>query len=280
MPPITEMSSDQPWWHLGWREIWSRRFLLRLFIRKDLLAAYKQSLLGPVWFVIQPIVTALLFAVVFGRLAGLAPAGAPKILYYLGATVFWTFFHSVSLGVAGSLAAHTPILGKVYFPRLIAPLAAAGVTTVHFVVNYTVFFAAYAGYSFLSGYPFMLSLWGVLLVFVLAALVLLLGTGTGLWCAAAGVRYRDIRISLPVVLQTRMFATPIIYPASIVPAAWQPVFFLNPLAGVVEAHRHLFFGTPLPPLSLLALGVATTVVVLVTGLLVFNRIQPTFVDVI
>ena len=278
--PVTEVGLGQPWWRLEWGEIWNCRYLWRLLVRKELLASYKQSVLGPVWFVIQPVVTALLFALVFGRLAGLTPIGAPRFLFFLAATVPWTYFQSVSQGVAGSLAANSHILGKVYFPRLLAPLAMSGVMTIHFVINYVVFMCVYAGYCYRSGYQVLFPAWGGAIVLVLAIVVLLLGLGTGLWCAAIGVRYRDVRISLPVILQTWMFATPIIYPASIVPPAWQPVFFLNPMASVVELHRHLFFGTPLPPFPLLALGVATTAVILISGLFLFNRVQRTFIDLI
>ncbi|MDA0989635.1 MAG: ABC transporter permease [Verrucomicrobia bacterium] len=279
-PPSLDIRPNQPWWRLEWREIWARRYLWRLLVRKDLLASYKQSLLGPLWFVIQPIISALLFAVVFGKLARLAPTGAPRFLYFLAATVPWTLFQSVSTGVAGSLASNTHILGKVYFPRLIAPLTTAGVSTFHFTVNYIVFMGFYAVYCFQTGYPVIFPPYGMVLVAALAFGALLLGMGTGLWCASLGVRYRDIRIGLPVLLQTWMFATPIIYPSSIIPPAWRPLYFLNPMAGIVETHRHLFFGTPLPALPLLATGAVMILLLLSTSLFVFNRTQRTFVAII
>ncbi|NQU40617.1 MAG: ABC transporter permease [Lentisphaerae bacterium] len=278
--PITEIRPRQPWWRLEWREMWERRYLWRLLIRKELLASYKQSLLGPVWFVLQPVLSALLYAIFFGKLARLSPIGVPRFLFFLSATVFWTYFQSITMGVAGSLVTNAHILGKVYFPRLIAPLTTAGVTSVHFVVNYIVLIAAYGAYCYRSAYVAQLTLASIPVVLTLALMTLLLGMGTGLWCAALGVRYRDIRISLPVVLQSWMFATPIIYPSSLVPLAWQRIYFMNPMAGIVETHRHLLFGTELPPPALLGVGVVTTLVVLLSSLFVFNRTQRTFVDVI
>lgn len=279
-PVVTEITPNQPWWRLEWREIWARRYLWRLLVMKDLLASYKQSLLGPLWFVIQPVITAVLFAVVFGKFAGLTPAGAPRFLFFLAATVPWSFFHATTSGVAGSLVASAPMLGKVYFPRLISPLASAGSAAIHFVLNYLVFVCFYLGYCRLTGYDVPFPAWGPAWIALMILSVAALGLGTGLWFASAGVRYRDIRFSLPVILQTWMFATPIIYPSTIIPERWQALFFLNPMAGIVETHRHVFFGTAAPPPALLALGATTIAILLVTSLFVFNRTQRTFIDVI
>lgn len=278
--PVVDIAPNRPWWRLEMRELWARRYLYRLLVGKDLLAAHKQSVLGPIWFVIQPIVTAMLFALVFGRFARLTPQGVPRFLFYLAATVPWTFFQSVTLGVSGSLAANTQILGKVYFPRLIAPLVSASVTAIHFAVNYGVFIACYLIFGSRSGHTAQFPPWGAPTVLILILCAGMAGLGTGMLFASAGVRYRDFRIALPIILQTWMFATPIIYPSEVVPPKWRLLFFANPMAGIVETHRHIFFGTPRPDTTLMLLGGCIAGLLLVAGLFVFNRTQRTFIDII
>jgi lipopolysaccharide transport system permease protein len=280
LQPVVDIVPNRPWWILETRELWARRYLYRLLVAKDLLAAHKQSVLGPVWFIIQPIITAMLFALVFGRFAGLTPHGVPRFLFYLAATVPWTFFQSVALGVSGSLAANTQILGKVYFPRLIAPLVSASVTSIHFVINYGVFVAFYLVYGSRSGHVAQFPLWGAPTALLLVLCAGMGGLGTGMLFASAGVRYRDFRIALPIILQTWMFATPIIYPSDVVPPKWRLLFFANPMAGIVETHRHLFFGTARPDTALILLGTGVAVLLLITGLFAFNRTQRTFIDII
>ncbi len=280
-PRVLELVPDRPWWNLELGEVWRRRYLCRLLIRKDLLASHKQSVLGPGWFVVQPLVTSLLFAVFFGLFAGLSPRGVPRFLFYLGAMVPWSYFQAVTLGVAGCLVANGSILGKVYFPRLIAPLVASGVATIHFGLNYAVFLGVWAirvgvgreggGWSGLAGLPGAVLLMGN---------VGLLGLGCGLVFASIGVRYRDFRIALPMVLQAWMFATPVIYPAGVVPEKWRGGYFLNPMAGVLEAHRHLFFGTGMPSRWHLAQGAVVTMLLLLGGVFLFNRTQRNFIDVL
>lgn len=275
---VVEIEAGRPWWRGSAREVWSRRDLLLLLLRKDLLASYKQSLLGPAWFVIQPLVTSLVFGLLFGRFAKLSPPGVPPFLFYLGGYVLWTYFHANVSGVASSLSANAAILRKIYFPRAIVPLVAAGVSTVHFVINYAVFLLFYLGYTLFGGYASPLSASSLLLLPLIPLFVALVGTGIGTWLAAWTVTYRDLRLGLPVLLNLWMFATPIIWPMRLVPADRRWLFALNPMMPAVELHRAVFLGTPAPDASLVLLGAAVGLAAVVAGLVIFNRTQGTFVD--
>lgn len=275
---VIEIEAGRPWWRGSAGEVWARRDLVRLLLRKDLLASYKQSLLGPAWFVIQPLVTSLVFGLLFGRFAKLSPPGVPPFLYYLGGYVLWNYFHANVSAVAGSLSANAAILRKIYFPRAIVPLVAAGVSTVHFLINYAVFLLLYAGYLLFAGWSSPLDAQSLLLVPLIPLFVALVGTGIGTWLAAWTVIYRDLRIGLPVILNLWMFATPIIWPLRLVPADLRWLFALNPMTPAVELHRAVFLGTPVPEPALLLIGGAVGAVALVGGVVIFNRTQGTFVD--
>lgn len=245
-----------------------------------MLANHKQSILGPVWFVIQPIITSILFAVFFGLFARLTPSGAPRFLFYLSALVPWTFLSAVTMGVANCLTANSAVLSKVYFPRLIAPIVATSVAFLHFLLSFSVFIGFYFLYYFQNDLKVPLSVLHLPFIILLLANTGALGLGTGLLYASIGVRYRDFRFALPIVLQTWMFSTPIIYPSSVVPEIWRPIFFLNPMAGVVETFRYFYFGTPIPKTIYILQGFPISLLIVIIGLFAFNRTQRNFIDII
>jgi lipopolysaccharide transport system permease protein len=275
---VVEIESEHPWWRFDLREVWSRRELLLILVKKDLSATYKQSLLGPLWFVVQPIFTSLVIGLLFGRFAKMAPPGVSPFLFFFSGFVLWNYYQSTVSGVALSLFANSAMLGKIYFPRLIVPLVASGVSTVRFGVSYLIFLGIYAVTLLSSTRPIPFSATGLLLVPLLLLFVCLVGTGVGAWMAAASVRYRDMRHGLSMVLNLWMFATPIIWPLSRAPEAWRFVFAFNPMTFVVEFHRAAFLGTPAPDSGLVLPGVLAGAVALVVGFLVFNRAQTNLVD--
>lgn len=278
MSELVEVASPRPRWGASLREIWERRDLLVLLLRKDLLASYKQSLLGPLWFVIQPLVTSLVFGLLFGRFARLSPPSVPPFLYYLAGYVLWNYFSSSLTLVSGSLVANVSILRKIYFPRLIIPLVAAGVSTVHFLINYLVFLAICGGYA-LGGWSSPITLRGALiLVPAILVFVGVIGAGIGTWMAAWSVSYRDLRIGLPVVVNLWMFATPIIWPLKLAPPDKRWLFAFNPMAPVVEAHRAALLGTVFPDPWWLLIGGAVGLAAVIGGLVVYHRAQATMVD--
>jgi lipopolysaccharide transport system permease protein len=275
---IVEIESGRPWWRFDLGEVWSRRDLLYLLVKKDLSATYKQSLLGPLWFIVQPIVTSLVFGLLFGRFARMAPPGISPFLFFFAGYVLWNYYQATVSGVALSLFANSSILGKIYFPRLIVPLVASGVSTVRFAVSYLMFLAIYGVTLLTSARPIPSSAADLALVPLLLLFVGLVATGAGAWMAAATVKYRDMRHGMSMLLNLWMFATPIIWPLSRAPKAWQWVFAFNPMTFVVEFHRAAFLGTPGPAAGHVLSGLATGLVALVGGFLAFNRAQTNLVD--
>jgi len=277
---IVEISPRRTLWRIDIQELWQRHYLIRLLIRKDILASHKQSILGPAWFVLQPVITSLLFVVFFGMFAGLSPRGVPRFLFYLSAMIPWTLFTSINQGVSGCLMANASILGKVYFPRMIMPVVAVGTAGLHFLFKYGVFVIFYISYVFRGTVDNNLHLLDLPLMILILLFISALGLGTGLIFASFSVRYRDFRIALPVLLQTWMFATPVIYPSTMIPEKWKSVFYLNPMAGFIETHRHVVLGTPRPSLLYIIQGAGITGIILLIGLTVFHRAQRNFVDVL
>ena len=282
MPIINQIviRPNQPWWRMDWHSLWDYRDLLWFLVVRDFSAIYKQSILGPLWFIIQPLATTIVFTVIFGQIAKISTDGIPPLLFYMAGMVLWSYFQGVMNGVAGSLIGNAGVLGKVYFPRLILPLSMVISNLAQFVLNASVFLVFYIYFlhdSFTKIHP---NVW-------LAALPLLIlqtaavGLGVGLWMSALTTKYRDLRFALPFLSQLWMYATPIVYPASLVVSpGWNLCMAFNPMAGPVEAFRFMFFGIGRADLLYLGLGISSGWVLLLTGLIMFNRVQRTFVDTI
>jgi lipopolysaccharide transport system permease protein len=275
----TVIKAGQPWWYINWREIWEYRDLLFLLVKRDLTAVYKQTVLGPLWFVIQPLLTTIVFTIIFGNVAKIPTDGVPHFVFYMSGTVLWNYFQGVLNHGAGSLVANTNVLSKVYFPRLIIPLSGVIVNFAHLALNFVLFLGFYFWF-FLRGSPFEPNVW-ILALPLLIVQCGLMGLGYGLWVSAMTIKYRDLRFALPFLTQLWMYATPIVYPASlVVRPALKLILWLNPMTAVVEFFRYGFTGQGSADLTGYALSWAVTLVVLISGLLLFNKVQRTFVDTI
>lgn len=275
----TIIRAGQPWWYINWREIWEYRDLLMLLVKRDLTAIYKQTVLGPLWFVLQPLLTTIVFTIIFGNVAKIPTDGVPHFVFYMSGTVLWNYFQGVLNHGAGSLVANTNVLSKVYFPRLIIPLSGVIVNFAHLALNFVLFLGFYFWF-FLRGSSFEPNLW----LLALPLLIIqcgLMGLGYGLWVSAMTIKYRDLRFALPFLTQLWMYATPVVYPASlVVRPALKLILWLNPMTAVVEFCRYGFTGQGSADLTGYALSWGVTLVVLISGLLLFNKVQRTFVDTI
>ena len=275
----THIQAGSPWWRIDWREIWEYRDLLVLLVKRDLTAIYKQSVLGPLWFVIQPLLTTVVFTIIFGNVAKIPTDGVPHFIFYMGGTIFWNYFAGVLNHGAGSLVANTNVLSKVYFPRLIIPLSGVFINLAHLALNFVLFLGFYAWFLF-RGSEMAPNGW----LFLLPALIVqcgLLGLGFGLWVSSLTIKYRDLRFALPFLIQLWMYATPIVYPASlVVKPSLKLILWLNPMTAVVEFSRYGFTGQGTVDLAGLGLSWAVTLVMLISGLFLFNKVQRTFVDTI
>ncbi len=257
---------------LDLRELWAYRELLFFLAWRDVKVRYKQTALGVAWAVLQPLLAMAVFTLVFGRLAKVPSDGIPYPLFSYAALLPWTFFANAVTTSGTSIVGSAQLITKVYFPRLIIPGAAVAATLVDFGIALLLLAVLMIGYGAGVG-P------GVLLIPPLVLLTLILALGVGAWTAAMTVRYRDFRHALPFTMQLWLFATPVIYPTSLVPPAWRPLLLLNPLTGIIEGYRSALFGRPLDGASL---GVATVISLgaLWLGARTFRRMERTFADII
>lgn len=254
------------------RELWDARELLYFLVWRDAKVRYKQTVLGALWSILQPLMTMAVFAVFFGRLAGMPSDGVPYPLFAFTALVPWTYFATALANGAASLVGSQHLVSKVYFPRLIIPAAAVITPAIDFALAFGMLVAMLLWYGVAPGAA-------LAAVPLFALLAVATALAAGLWFAALNVEYRDVRYVLPFVVQFWMFATPVAYPASLVPEPWRAWYGLNPMATVVEGFRWTLLGSPAPG-AMAAVSVAVVIVALAGGLAYFRRLEGTFADVI
>ena len=269
------------WRVIDWRALVHYRDLLYLMVRRDFVAKYKQTVLGPAWFIIQPLITTLMFTVVFGKIAKIPTDGIPGQVFYLCNLLAWTYFSQSLPTIATSLITNAGLFTKVYFPRLIVPLAALVSNLLAFGLQLVTFLGFYFYFKFAT--PEGAGIHANLTLLALPLLILhtaLISLGFGLWLAALTAKYRDFTHLMAFLVQLWMYATPVILPLRLVPEKLRLVFALNPMTAVVESFRYAFFSHATVNAGYLGLSVAITLVVLISGLLVFSRVEKTFVDVV
>jgi lipopolysaccharide transport system permease protein len=258
---------------LGLGEVWAYRELLYFLVWRDVKVRYKQTVLGAAWAIIQPLFTMVVFSVFFGRVAKMPSDGIPYPIFAYAALVPWTFFATGLAQCANSLVGNANLLKKVYFPRLVLPVA----TVLSEVVDFTLAFGVLVGMMLAYGFvPTQNTIW---LPFLLV-LAFVTALGVGLWLAALNVQYRDVRYIVPFIVQVWMFATPIAYPSSLLDEPWRTLYGLNPMVGVVEGFRWALLETATKPGPIVALSTFTAAILLVTGVINFRRMERSFADVV
>ena len=270
---------NRSWWHIDWQGLVHYKDLLYLMVRRDFLSQYKQTILGPSWFIIQPVLTALVFTVIFGNFANIPTDGAPPLLFYLCGLLGWTYFANCFSGTSNSFIANAHLFGKVYFPRLIPPLATILTYLLAFSIQLCTFLAFFVYFKLFTAPG--ASVQPNLLIALLPVLLLqtaAFGLGVGLWMSVFTAKYRDLTFLTGFIVQVWMYATPVIYPVSLIPAKWKALVMLNPMAPIVETYKYAFLGAGSFEVGYLLLSAAITVFVLITGLLVFNKVERTFID--
>ena len=266
------------WFRLHLLELIRYRDLIMLFVHRDFVSIYKQTILGPIWFLLQPLMTTLVFTIIFGRIAKISTDGIPPMLFYMSGTVVWTYFANCINSTSRTFISSAQIFSKVYFPRLCVPISIVISNLISFALQF-VFFLAFILFFYLKGSVVMPTLWVLytpLLIIQMAAL----GLGTGLLISAMTTKYRDLQFVVSFGVQLWMYATPIVYPLSVAPPRWQWVLSLNPMAPVVEIFRHAFLGSGHINLNQLGISIGVTTVLLVTGILMFNKVEKNFVDTV
>jgi lipopolysaccharide transport system permease protein len=285
---ITAQSVEEKWdliispqrslFDLRLGELWKYRDLVMLFVWRDFVSVYKQTILGPLWYIIQPLLTTITFTVVFGNIAKLPTDGLPQFLFYMSGTVIWTYFATCLTKTSEVFVQNAHLFGKVYFPRLAVPVSIQISNLITFGIQFA-FFLAFMGFFALSGSVIRPNGW-ILFTPVLLMIMAGLGLGLGIIISSLTTKYRDLRFLVQFGSQLLMYATPVIYPASSIPARFQWVIKLNPMTPIVETFRYAFLGAgSVHPLDLLY-STGFMLVIVVIGAVMFNRVEATFMDTV
>lgn len=266
---------------LDLHEVWRYRDLLRMYVKRDIITFYKQTILGPMWFFIQPIMTTIMFMFVFGGIAGISTDGVPQAVFYLAGLVCWNYFADCLTKCSDTFNANQQIFGKVYFPRLIVPFSIVISNMVKMGIQLVLFLVVYAYYFIVLG-TFEIN-WTIVLFPVLLLMLASLGLGFGLVISSLTTKYRDLRFLITFGVQLWMYATPVIYPLSVMKQNYPDkiwVIVANPLTAIIETFKYGFTGVGVFEWNYLLYSFVVSIAVLLLGIIVFNRVQKNFMDVI
>ncbi len=266
------------WFDLKLGELWKSRDILKNFVRRDFVSVYKQTILGPLWFFIQPILTTIMFTVVFGTIADIPTDGIPPVLFYMSGIVAWNYFGDCLIKTSNVFILNAQIFGKVYFYRLTIPFSVIVSSLIKFGIQFLLFVAVWLFYLY-QGYD-VKPTWGMALVPYLILLMAMLGLGFGLVISAMTTKYRDLAFLIAFGVQLAMYATPVIYPLSEVKGHMLTLVLANPMTSIIESFKFAFLGAGGVVPSHLAYSTGFTVVMLFLGILVFNRVEKSFVDTV
>jgi lipopolysaccharide transport system permease protein len=270
--PVVTIEPNKGWSPVELRDLWAFRELLYFLTWRDVKVRYKQTELGILWAIIQPLLTMLIFTIFFGRLAGVPSDNVPYPIFAYAGLLPWTFFSNAISNSGNSLVGSTNLITKVYFPRMIIPGAAVAAGLVDFAIAFVILVLLMIYYG-------VVVTWSVLMFPVVVLLTTLLALGVGMWLSALNVKYRDVRFALPFLIQVGLFVSPVIYPVSFLPAKRAWLLSLNPMTGIIEGYRSALFGRPFN-WSALAISTAITLAMLVYSSYSFRRMEKSFADII
>lgn len=276
---IITNKSNQFYFDFG--ELWRYRDLLVMYVKRDIVTFYKQTILGPLWFVIQPLFTTIMFMFVFGGIAGISTDGIPQAVFYLAGLVCWNYFQDCLSKCSDTFNANQAIFGKVYFPRLVVPLSIVISNLIKMFIQFALFLVVYI-YYFASGVDFQINV-SILLVPILIIMLGGLGLGFGMIISSMTTKYRDLRFLITFGIQLWMYATPVIYPLSVMKETYPKyiwVLVANPLTAILETFKYAFTGVGEFNWFYLSYSIVFTIVILLLGMVIFNRVQRNFMDVI
>jgi lipopolysaccharide transport system permease protein len=287
-PTVPVLSRDSDWTlvirpQTGWfdlrlADMWRYRDLVMLFVRRDFVSQYKQTILGPLWFIIQPLLTTLTYTVIFGNIAQLSTDGLPKILFYLSGVTAWNYFADCLTKTSETFVANANIFGKVYFPRLAVPVSIVISNLIRFGIQLFLFLGFY--FYFLARGTAIKPTQALWLMPLLILLMAALGLGMGIIVSSMTTRYRDLRYLVQFGVQLLMFSTPVIYPLSKIPDQYRWVMLSNPMTPLIETFRYAFLGTGTFNWEYLGFSTGASALILTAGILLFNHVEKTFMDTV
>lgn len=273
-----EIRARSGWFDLNLVEIWRYRDLIMLFVRRDFVAIYKQTILGPIWFLLQPLISTLVFTVIFGQIAQIPTDGLPRILFYMSGLVVWNYFSGCLNSTSTTFTVNAAIFGKVYFPRLAVPVSIV-ITNLLTLAIQSALLLSIITYFVLVGSPIHFS-WQVVLIPALILQIAALGLGLGILVSALTTRYRDLAFVMTFGVQLWMYVTPIVYPLSQVPAHLYHIVAANPMTAIVETFRFALLGAGTFSPQALIISMAETLVILLVGVIVFSKVEKSFMDTV
>jgi lipopolysaccharide transport system permease protein len=263
---------------IDFHEVWKYRDLLFLFVKRDFITFYKQTILGPLWFIIQPLLTTVTYVVIFGNVAKISTDSAPKIVFYLAGVTIWSYFSDTLVKTANVFTSNAGIFGKVYFPRLIMPLSLVCSALIKFGVQFSIFLTVLLYYFFVEKnvYPNVY----ILLTPILILNMAILSLGMGMIISSMTTKYKDLGFLVAFGVQLFMYATPVVYPISVLPEKYKSILMFNPLSGIFECFRYAFLGTGSFQPVMLVYSFFFALVILAVGTIVFNKVEKSFIDTV
>ena len=272
------IEGKQKWFDLKLKEFWEYRDLVLLFVKRNYSTRYKQTILGPAWLLISPLFTVLSYTIVFGGIAGLSTDGIPKPIFYLAGNILWTFFSSSVSTTSNTFLANAGIFGKIYFPRLISPVSTVLTNLLDFFIQFIMLILLMLLY-YVNGISFSINLAIIFTPFLLLELGLL-GMGLGILISSLTTKYRDLTVLVGFGLNLWMYASPVIYSSSLVPEKYQGLFMLNPVTPIILTFKYAFFGIGSIPYTYFGISLGVTLFVTLLGIIVFNKVERTFLDTV
>lgn len=260
------------------KEIWHYRDLILLMVRRDFVATYKQTVLGPLWFIITPLINVVVFTFIFNTIANISTEGVPPILFYLSGLTLWSYFSTSLMGVSNTFVSNAGIFGKVYFPRLVIPISLMISSMIKFGIQFALMLVIMVIYYF-KGYQFHFNTYTILIPFVFLVTVLF-ALGCGIIISSLTTKYRDFQYLLGFGISLWMYITPIIYPVSIIPEAFRWLVLINPMAPLIEAFKYGLIGVGSVNVFMLSVSCISTLALLAVGVIIFNKVEGSFMDTV
>lgn len=274
----TEIKPKTGWFDINLKELLQYKDLIIMFVKRDFKTLYKQTILGPLWIIINPLLTTIMYTIVFGNIANISTDGMPQIVFYMLGTTVWTYFSTCLTKTSATFTGNAAIFGKVYFPRLVTPISTVVSGLINFGVQFMMFLC-FAIYYYIIGAPIHLNMY-ILITPLLLLELACLSLGFGVIISSLTTKYRDLAVLVTFGVQLWMYATPVVYPASQIGGKLKTLMMLNPVSPIVESFRYAFLGSGSIPWDFLGISVITTLAVLFIGVVLFSRVEKTFMDTV
>ena len=272
------ITPNRGYFEFHFNEIWNFRDLLLIFIRRDIITQYKQTILGPLWIAIPPILTTLVFTIFFGKIAGISTDGIPNVLFYMAGIINWNFFSTALTSTSNTLAGNVGIFGKAYFPRIIVPLSTIASSFLRYFIQFGIFLFILTYFSFFKSANFAIQyelLWVLpMLIFIMA----IMGLGFGLLFSASTAKYKDLRFLIGFGVRLMMYASTVIFPLSIIPEKYKWIILGNPMSSIIESFRYVFFGMGVLDFKYLGYSFLIALSIFFLGYILFNKVEQKFID--